>query len=386
MFGVARSSPDPGQQCTSPLDSRILFVVVMLVLVGVIAVYATTLPRGASYLWLHAVRVLVGGVTMTVAALLNHALVWRRLRWALLSSTAVLLVLTRLIGLACGVAKRDLPLWFVSLQPAELAKYALILWLAGYFADLAEDRKEPNFRNTVVKPGLVVMVIALLTLAQPSVGTSTIMVGSCLVLFFLAGVKVRYLLPVAVAGTVLVAGVIRFQPYANRRWRDFVNGNRYHQQQSLIAIGSGQLLGTGLGEGRQKLQFLPKMHNDFIFASVGEESGFVGSMVIFLLYGVLFLRGMRVSREASGTFSQLLAAGVAVMLFMYALVHVAVTLGLVPTTGQPLPFVSYGGSALVTNMTAAGVLLNISRYRRSRALVPEPAFGWLAASRIGGAR
>jgi len=385
VFRIARRSADPGPQRTSPLDSRILFVVAALAIIGVIAVYATTLHRGASYLRLHAVRVLVGVAAITVTAFLNHSTVLRRLRWVLLSSSAVLLVLTRLVGVACGVAKRELPLWVVSIQPAEIAKYALILWLAGYFADLAEDRKEPNFRNTVARPGLVVLGMVLLTLVQPSIGTSAIMVASCLVLFFVAGVRLRFLLPVTVAVVLLVVGVIRYQPYANRRWRDFVNGNRYHQQQSLIAIGSGGLLGMGLGEGRQKLLFLPKIYNDFIFASVGEESGFVGSVVIFLLYGLLLLRGMKVSREASATFSQLLAAGITVMLFTYALVHVAVTLGLVPTTGQPLPFVSYGGSALVTNMAAAGVLLNISCFRRSRAFVPEPALGWRAATRFGGA-
>ncbi len=386
MLRIAYRDGDPGLQRTSPLDSRILFIVAALVMAGVIAVYATTLHRGAAYLRLHAVRVLVGVAAMTFTALLNHSTVLRRLRWGLLTGAAGLLILTRLAGIACGVAKRDLPLWVLSIQPAEIAKYALVVWLAGYFADLAEDRKEPNFRNTVVKPGLVVLGLVVLTLFQPSIGTSVIMVGSCLVLFFLAGVKVRYLVPVTLAVVLLVVGVIRFQPYANRRWRDFVKGNRYHQQQSLIAIGSGGLLGMGLGGGRQKLLFLPKIYNDFIFASVGEEAGFVGSVVIFLLYGLLLLRGMKVSREATATFSQLLAAGITVMLFMYALVHIAVTLALVPTTGQPLPFISYGGSALVTNMAAAGVLLNISCFRRSRTFVPESALGWRAACRLGGVR
>ncbi len=385
MFAIDRHNSDSRLCRTSPIDSRILFVVAALVMIGVIAVYATTLDRGASFLRLHAVRVLVGATAMTVTALLNHTVCWRRLRWVLLGGSAGLLVLTRLIGLACGVAKRDLPVWFVSIQPAEFAKYALIFWLAGYFADLAGDGKEPNFRNTVAKPGLVVLGMVLLTLVQPSIGTSVIMVGSCLVLFFVAGVSVRFLLPVTLAMIVLVAGVIRFQPYANRRWNNFVNGNRYHQQQSLIAIGSGQLLGMGLGEGRQKRLFLPKMHNDFIFASVGEESGFVGSVVVFVLYALLLVRGMRVSREASGNFSQLLAAGITVMLFMYALVHVAVTLGLVPTTGQPLPFISYGGSALVTNMAAAGVLLNVSCFRRSRTFLADPVLGWRTTNRFGGA-
>ncbi|MEO0077816.1 MAG: FtsW/RodA/SpoVE family cell cycle protein [candidate division WOR-3 bacterium] len=386
MFKFGRYYSDPRLRRTSPIDSRILFVVVALVMAGVIAVYATTLDRGASFLRLHAVRVLLGATAMTAAALLNHTVFSRRLRWILLIVAAGLLVLTRLVGLACGVARRDLEVLFVSFQPAEFAKYALILWLAGYFADLVVEGKEPNFRNTVAKPGLIVLGMVLLTLVQPSIGTSVIMVGSCLVLFFLAGVRVRFLLPVTLVMIVLVAGVIRFQPYANRRWKNFVNGNRYHQQQSLIAIGSGGLFGMGLGEGRQKRLFLPKMHNDFIFASVGEEAGFVGSVAVFLFYALLLIRGMRVSQEASEIFSQLLAAGITVMLFMYALVHVAVTLGLVPTTGQPLPFISYGGSALIANMAAAGVLLNISLFRRIRTYPADPFRGWRATNRFGGTR
>jgi cell division protein FtsW len=199
---------------------------------------------------------------------------------------------------------------------------------------------------------------------------------SSFVLFFLVGVKLRYLVPVGLVGIVVVVLAIRYVPHARDRWQDFLSGSRYHQEQSLIGIGSGGPVGTGLGEGKQKFFFLPKLHNDFIFAGIGEEFGFIGSLFIYLLYGLLFVRGMRISREAINPFSQYLAGGISVLIFLYALVHVAVTLGLIPTTGQPLPFVSYGGTALVTNLLAAGILLNISRYRQQRSRVREPMQGW----------
>jgi len=186
-----------------------------------------------------------------------------------------------------------------------------------------------------------------------------------------------------VLGIAAVVLAIHCVPHARVRWQRFASGSRYHQEQSLIGIGSGGPVGTGLGEGKQKFLFLPKLHNDFIFASIGEEFGFLGSLAIYLLYGFLFIRGMRMSREASSAFGQYLAGGISVVIFLYALVHVAVTLGLIPTTGQPLPFVSFGGSALVTNLFAAGVLLNISRFRQTRITIPASLSGWQSQARAG---
>jgi len=162
-------------------------------------------------------------------------------------------------------------------------------------------------------------------------------------------------------------------PYARDRWAKFRTGKHRQQEQSLVAIGSGGPFGRGLGESRQKFQFLPKMYNDFIFAEIGEEFGFIGSVAVCLLYLILFLYGMKISSEARTPFGQYLAAGITLVLFLYALVHIAVALGLMPTTGQPLPFISSGGSALLSNLFAVGVLLNISRYRRNRVTVDLPS-------------
>ena len=179
------------------------------------------------------------------------------------------------------------------------------------------------------------------------------------------------------AGVMLFVAAINFIPYAHDRWQRFANGQHRQQEQSLIAIGSGGPFGRGLGESRQKFQFLPKMYNDFIFAEIGEEFGFIGSVAVCLLYLILFLYGMKISTEARTPFGQYLAAGITFVIFLYAIVHIAVALGLIPTTGQPLPFISSGGSALLSNLFAIGVLLNVSRYRRNRVTVdmPQPSRG-----------
>jgi cell division protein FtsW len=189
------------------------------------------------------------------------------------------------------------------------------------------------------------------------------------------------------AGTVLFVVAITCTRYAHDRWERFTNGKHHQQEQSLIAIGSGGPFGRGLGESRQKFQFLPKMHNDFIFAEIGEEFGFIGSVAVCLLYLILFLYGMKISSETSSPFGQYLASGITFVIFLYAVVHVAVALGLIPTTGQPLPFISSGGSALLSNLFAAGVLLNISRFKRTRTVLnlpPSPRGRVLHVSRAFG--
>jgi len=386
VISAGHANPEWRTRPTHPVDSRVLFVVVTLVMIGLMVVYAATNHRGFAYLKWQGVRAVVGLLALLIGTQLRHTVLRRRVTWWLLFGSAGLLVLTLVAGVAAGSARRWLQVSILSVQPAELAKFALLVWLAAYFAGLKEAGKEWNFRNSVLKPGSVVVLVVGLTLAQPSVGTSVIMAVSCFLLFFIVGVNLKYLIPIALAGVAAVVLAISCLPYAHKRWNNFVAGNRYHQEQSLIGIGSGGPVGTGLGEGKQKFLFLPKLHNDFIFASIGEEFGFLGSLAIYFLYGLLFIRGMRISREASGHFGQYLAAGITVVIFLYALVHVAVGLGLIPTTGQPLPFVSFGGSALVTNLFAAGVLLNVSRFRRNRAVVREPSFGWTAQSRSGFSR
>jgi len=362
---------------SGPIDSTVLFVVVTLVLIGVTLVYATTCHKGVAFLKSQGLRAIAGLLVLCLGAKLRYTIWNRKTKWVMLIGSAGVLMLTLIAGLMFKDVRRALGSGLISFQPAEFAKFALLAWLAGYFDSVKERGVEQQLFWGCLFPGTVVLGVVGLTLMQPAVGTSFIIAVASLALFVVAGVKWRYLLVAVVVSVGLFVLAITCIPYARDRWTKFRNGKHGQQEQSLIAIGSGGPFGRGLGESRQKFQFLPKMYNDFIFAEIGEEFGFVGSVAVFLLYLILFLYGMKISSEARTPFGQYLAAGITLVIFLYALVHTAVALGLIPTTGQPLPFISSGGSALLSNLFAIGVLLNVSRYRRNRVTVdmPQPSRG-----------
>jgi cell division protein FtsW len=362
---------------SGPIDSTVLFVVVTLVLIGVTLVYATTCHKGVAFLKSQGLRAAAGLLTLCLGAKLRYTLWNGKAKWVILIGSIAVLVLTLAIGFMFKDAQRWMRLGPFTFQPAEFAKFGLIVWLAGYFDSLKESGKEQQAFWGFLLPGVVVLGVVGLTLLQPAVGTSFIIAVASLALFVIVGVKWSRLLITVGVGVVLFALAVTCIPHARDRWAKFKAGKHRQQEQSLIAIGSGGPFGRGLGESRQKFQFLPKMYNDFIFAEIGEEFGFIGSAAVCLLYLILLLYGMKVSSEARTTFGQNLAAGVSIVVFLYAIVHIAVALGLIPTTGQPLPFISSGGSALLSNLFAIGILLNVSRYRRNRVTVdlPQPSRG-----------
>ncbi len=358
---------------SGPIDSTVLFVVVTLVLIGVTLVYATTCHKGVAFLKSQGLRAAAGLLALSLGAKLRYTIWNGRVKWVLLFGSLTLLVLTLVVGFVFKGAQRWMQLGTLAFQPAEFAKYALLVWLAGYFDSLKEQGRDQHGFWGFLLPGAAVLVVVGLTLLQPAVGTSFIIAVASLALFVVVGVKWWRLAVTVGVGVVLFVVAVTCIPHARDRFARFRVGRHHQQKQSLIAIGSGGPFGRGLGEGRQKLQFLPKMYNDFIFAEIGEEFGFIGSAAVCLLYLILFLYGMKIGSEARTPFGQHLAAGISMTIFLYALVHIAVALGLIPTTGQPLPFISSGGSALLSNLFAVGVLLNISRYRRNRVTVDMPA-------------
>jgi len=360
---------------TGPIDSTVLFVVVTLVLIGVTLVYATTCHKGVAFLTSQGLRAAAGFVALLLGAKLRYTLWGGKAKWVVLAGSVTVLVLTLVIGFMFKDAQRWLRIGPFTFQPAEFAKYGLLVWLAGYFDSLKELGKEHHVLWGFLLPLAVVLGIVGLTLLQPAVGTSFIVAVGSLALFVVVGVKWSRLLITVAVGVALFILAVTCIPHARDRLAKFRAGKHRQQEQSLIAIGSGGPFGRGLGESRQKFQFLPKMYNDFIFAEIGEEFGFIGSVAVCLLYLILFLYGMKISSEARTPFGQNLAASISITVFLYAIVHIAVALGLIPTTGQPLPFISSGGSALLSNLFAVGMLLNVSRYRRSKVAVdlPQPS-------------
>ncbi|MCA9736263.1 MAG: putative peptidoglycan glycosyltransferase FtsW [Gemmatimonadota bacterium] len=293
---------------------------------------------------------------------------WRHLAWPLLLVTWVLLLLcilpgTEAIAPRINGARRWIRLG-VSIQPSEVAMFVLIVWTAGLAV-----RKQEHFRSFSrgLMPFLVVwgaMVVPVVL--EPNLSTSALMLMASGLVVFAAGGRIGHFVLLGLALLPALIAQLRVDFRADRL-QAFMNlsadpaGAGYQVRQSLVALGSGGLTGVGFAEGRQKFGFLPEPHTDFMFSVIGEEWGFAGVTVLVLLYLTLVLFGFRVARRAPDLFGELLAVGLTSLIALHAILHMAVGLGLVPSTGLPLPLISYGKSNLVITLAAIGVLMSIAR-------------------------
>lgn len=275
-------------------------------------------------------------------------------------------------------AKRWLAVGGLNLQPSEFMKLAVILVLARYFHQLhPEDIQRFPF---LIPPLLLIAMPAVLILRQPNLGTTIIMGSVGVIMCFLAGVKWRYFIG-AVVGAVSAMPVIWhfMHDYQKRRVLTFLNpgedpqGAGYNILQSIIAIGSGGLFGKGYMHGTQnQLNFLPEKHTDFIFTMLAEEFGFMGCMLVLLLFFILLMSGMMVSLRSRSTFGAMMAAGVTALIFMHILINCSMVMGMMPVVGVPLPLMSYGGSIMVSTVLAVGLLLNAYTHRDNLPLRMTP--------------
>ena len=307
------------------------------------------------------------GVVALLAALQAPLRFWRRTSGPMLVVSFVLLIVVLMPGVGTSVngSTRWLELGPLRLQPSELAKIALLLFGADLLARRASRVEDP--RAALMPMCMVLGGLSLLVMLQPDMGTTIVLVLIGGSLLLLSGVPMRRLVPLALGG--LAAGVVLAlsAPYRRARvisfldpWADAGNTG-YQVVQSLVGMGSGQLTGVGLGASRAKWGFLPNAHTDFIFAIIGEELGLLGSLSVIGLFVALAFLGARVAIAAEDRFGALVAGGATAWIAGQALVNMGAVVGLVPVTGVPLPFVSAGGSALVSNLFAAGLLLRIAR-------------------------
>ena len=288
----------------------------------------------------------------------------------LLALAVLLLVLVLVPGLGVSVngSRRWLRLGSLSFQPAELAKLALVVYLAAF---LARNRDElGEFWRGVFPPLAVGGLLAGLVLAQPDLGSCLTLLVLTVGLLFLAGASTKWLAMLVVPALPLAAFAVWIAPYRMRRvfafldpWQD-PRGSGFQIIQSWLALGGGGLFGRGIGESKQKLFYLPEAHTDFIFAIVGEELGFLGATLVVALFAVLVWRGLRIGVRAADPFGAYLALGITMLVATQTLVNLGVVTGMLPTKGLPLPFLSFGGSALLMTMLATGLLLNISQDAR----------------------
>jgi cell division protein FtsW len=253
-------------------------------------------------------------------------------------------------------------------QPSELAKLALIIFLAAY-ADRYQ-RQMAGFKKGLVIPGLVIAVVLGLIFIEPDRGCTILLAAVCGVMLIVAGARLSFLiLPAALLAAGLAVSLLH-DPMRMRRimaWlhpEDSKNAAAYQVREAVIALGSGGPLGLGLGNGRQKLGFVPEHHTDFIFSIIGEELGLVATMTVVLLFIGLVLCGVLIARRASDTFGLLLATGLTFMIGFQAFINIGVVTGMLPNKGMPLPFISYGGSNLVLMLVSIGLLISISRFAR----------------------
>jgi cell division protein FtsW len=318
------------------------------------------------YFKLHLVHIAAGFAVLL--ALSQFSLTGlRRLVMPLMIVAVVLLILTRMPGLGVvrGGARRWVRLGPVLAEPSELVKFAVVFFLADFLAKRQEV--VASFKHGPLSAFLIVGPIAVIVLAQPDFGTTVMLVLILFAMLFAAGARGKHL---GAAGGLAVGALAILavaKPYRMRRLTGFLDpwqtarGAGFQLTQSFIALGEGGGWGTGLGAGRQKMFYLPQAHTDFVFAVVVEEFGMAGAIVVFALFCAILFRGMRIAHEEPDPFASLLAVGLTAMLSLQALVNMAVVIGLVPTKGLPLPFLSYGGSSMVMAMAATGALLALSR-------------------------
>jgi cell division protein FtsW len=290
---------------------------------------------------------------------------WRRLAWPAVIVAVSLLILTLAFGVGSYAAPvhRWLKLGRFYLQPSELAKLATVFVLAKYIA--RRGQLENAYEKWLPLGAVVVMFAAVAV--QPDFSMAFLIAASAFVMLFLAGVRFRYIVGAGALVVPLLAIMISAQKYQISRlisyvdpWR-YARGSGYQVIQSLIALGSGGLLGRGLGASNQKLFYLPQAHTDFVYAILGEEFGFVGAAAALAAFAVLVTAGFKTAARASDAFGRYLAAGLTAVVGLCAAVNLCVVTGLIPTTGIPLPFISYGGTSLVATFAAVGILISIAR-------------------------
>lgn len=357
-----------------PIDFWILLPAVLLLGMGIIMVFSasaltSSYNYGDAFYFLKRQLIWAGlGLSGLFFAMQFEYTHLRRLAAPILGLAIVLLVLVLIIGVSVKGSSRWLGVGSLSFQPSETIKPAMVIFLA---ASLSQTRQRLHSLVQGIGPYLVLMaIVCLLILAQPDLGTAVAVAGTTYLMLTVAGADRRYLALLAVLGVAAVALAIIIAPYRMARFTAFLDpwadprGYGYQTIQSLLAVGSGGLFGTGLGQGRQKLYYVPENHTDFIFAILSEELGFIGAALVVILFLVLLWRGFNTAFKAPDAFGSLLAAGLTIMLALQALMNMGVVTGLLPVTGITLPLVSYGGSSLIFSLLAVGILLNISRYAR----------------------
>ena len=359
-------------------DPILMVVISVIVIIGIVMVtsasYIIAMGKygdGFHYTKKQAITIIVGMILMYVCSIMRPE-AWRRLA-SILMIVAVSLLLLLFIpgfGVEFGGSRRwlQMPLGFY-IQPSEIVKYALVIFLASSIAKKGDSIKElfTGFLPNV----LVIGGVVCLVLAQPDFGTAVIITTVGFLMMFVSGFRLKHLIGSFILCTPFLAHFAVSAPYRLSRlkiyldpWGDPLNGG-FQVIQSMVAFGCGGKWGVGIGKGIQKLFYLPQPHTDFIFAVMGEELGFVGIIILLILFYILIVRGLAISMKTIDGFEKYLAFGITSLIGLQAMIHMAVSMGLLPTKGLPLPLVSLGGSSMIMNLMGLGILMAIAKNNES---------------------
>jgi cell division protein FtsW len=358
-------------------DYVIALVIAILLAIGLVMMYSISpilshkLGVGVdrNYYFVNQIKYVAIGLVVWIAASSISYTVWRK--WAprmmIVAIISLVALLIPSLSHSANGATRWLTLGPLSVQPAEILKVALILYLAAWL-DKRHDEVQSFWDGVVPFTIMVGAACFVVVVLQKDMGTMMVLALATIGMYFTAGMKWRHLGGLAIGGAIAGWLAVIVAPHRLSRLATFLNpqldasGQGYHINQALIAIGSGGLFGMGLGKSIQVYGYLPEAANDSIFAIIGEEFGIIGSLAIVVAFGILVYRGLQVARSAPDMFARLTAAGIALWLLFQAVINIGAMLSLVPLTGIPLPFISYGGTSLIISLFGAGILLNISKY------------------------
>ncbi|MCX8034224.1 MAG: putative lipid II flippase FtsW [Thermodesulfovibrio sp.] len=356
------------------LDKTLMFTVVILIIIGLIAVYSSTSvlssvkvkyanKGGLIYLQKQLFTLVLGSILMIIFIYFPREKFKKIVIPLLIISFLLLILVFSPLGVSAGGARRWLKLWPSVFQPSELVKLAMVFFLAWFLSRPEYDKNK--IVHFLIPVGLM-GIFQLIFLKQPDFGAAMTLGIITFIMLFIAGISLKFIGVTSILALPVIFYLAK-EPYRWKRITSFLDpwadpqGSGFQLVQSLIALGSGGLTGQGLGEGRQKLAYLPEIHTDFIFAHIGEEMGFIGASLVVILFFILSMKGFKIAIRQKESFYYFLASGITVMISIQALINFAVVTGLAPTKGLPLPFISYGGSSMVISLMSVGILLNLSK-------------------------
>ncbi len=351
------------------MDKTLMLVVLILMTLGIVMIFSASQVIAERrhdstfyFLFQQLIRVGIGLAVLVFAAKYDYHNYMNKAMLILLV-TAVLLIVVLGIGKVKGAA-RWLSIGGLGIQPSEFAKLGILFYLSAYLSRKGDRIKD--FQFGLMPPLVVTGIFSFLIILQPNFSTAMILMGMAVIILFIGGMRMRHLL-ILFASLIPVGLILALvSPYRMARLMTYMNpeqdmqGMGYQIKQSLISFGNGGIFGVGVGSGKQKLLFLPEPFTDFIYSIIGEEFGLLGALAVLVLFGIFLYRAVKTARHSPDMYGFYLATGITLSIALYAVVNAAVTVGLIPTTGLPMPFISYGGTSMIFTCFAVGVLLNIS--------------------------